>query len=321
MKLIETIFDSNGTALTGNSSEFRDEARKVYSIDNYRPYAVAVVFSNYIADPIRHTITDTFTRKIPSKLFFWKPNAEEFVLDITDRNGNYEYLWHGLIKEHDKTKKWLISANFETKDKKLLTISPDDITYTSKMDFGVGGRFQLKVSLKSIRRKYFSKIEGKILIDLYIVDGFSGGFSYTNLNLITVATRAWWDTSPATDDEMLQILNHEMGHKVGMVGYGDKNYPKNPDFTYKPMLPDSPKYLYGENRNVNNKTHLGPHCENGVNFNNRLQEWAGTPVCVMFGSNGTTTALTPTEFCSECAPVVRKLDINGKVLSGLKNAF
>lgn len=321
MKLIETIYDSNGTSLTGNGSDFRDEARKVYSIDKYRPYAVAVVFLNYIADPVRHMLTDTVTRNIPSKLFFWEPNDEEIVLDITDRDGNYEYLWHGMIQEHDKNKKWLISANFKTKDNQLLKISPDDITYTSQMNYGLGGRYQLKVSLKSIRRKFFSKIEGKILIKLYIVDGFSGGFSYTSLNLITVATRSWWDTNPATNGEMLQTLNHEMGHKVGMVGYGDKNHPKNSDFTYRPMLPDSPKHIYGENRNVNNKTHLGPHCGNGASFNHRTQEWTGTPVCVMFGSNGTATAFTPAEFCSECAPVVRKLDINGKILSGLKNAF
>lgn len=331
MKFMKTVYDKNYTILTGNGDEFRKQARAVYSIRKYEPYSVAVVFSNNIADPREFKIIDTVSREIPSKLFRWGSYNDECTLDVADSSGNDEYLWLGLNDEHDKKKAWLVSAVFETKDKRKLKISSDDISFTGAKGYDKGGYSKLKINLKGVKRKFFSKIEGKIKVTVLVVDGFSGGFSYNSLNLITVATRAWWGKKPTTDVEMLQILNHEMGHKVGMVAYGDKKHPKNPKFTYKPMLPDAPKTLYGENRGINNQEHLGPHCSKDVKYRNATKkasaEWSGKPGCVMFGATAVYDSKTksynspPATFCSECKPAVRKLDLNGRNLPGLKNRF
>ncbi|MBI3560408.1 MAG: hypothetical protein HY080_01635 [Gammaproteobacteria bacterium] len=330
MKFIKTIHNTN-------HAEFRDEARKAYTIDSYYPYAVAVVFSNFLADYVDFEVIDTVSRSIPSKLFHWGAYADEFVVNIADIYGRSKYIWEGLDDDHDKTKFWLFSATFVAKDGRQYTIPKDDVTITGAKTYSLGGYKQVKVSLKNIPRQFFSSFEGTIQLKVNILDGgFTGGFSYTNLNLITVGTLSWWDSTPSTNSEMLQTLNHEMGHKVGMVGYGDKDHRKKNEklrkqgksvsFEFRPELPDAPKTLYGEHRGVNNQGHLGPHCGKGAKFNNNTGEWSGKPGCVMFGSNATedpvgTYNFTPATFCDQCEPVVRKLDLNGTLLSGLKKRF
>jgi hypothetical protein len=330
MKFIKTIHNTNG-------NDFRDEARKVYTIRECEPYAVAVVFSNYIADYIDIRIVDTVSRQIPSKLLHWGTHAGDFVVDIRGPGGGSEYLWEGLDDDHDKAKFWLVSATFMAKDGQQYTIPKDDVTIAGGKAFSLGGYKQVKVDLKSIKRNLFSMTEGTIRLIVNVLDGgFTGGFSYNNLNLITVGTRAWWESSPSSNSEMLQTINHEMGHKVGMVGYGDKDHRKKNEklkkkgkdvyFTYRRELPDSPKTLYGEHRGVNDQGHAGPHCGKGAKYHNDTGDWTGKPGCVMFGSNATedpvgTYHFTPEKFCDQCEPVVRKLDLNGKLLPGLKNRF
>lgn len=329
MAFIKTIHNDNG-------DDFRDAARKVYTIKDYEPYAVAVVFSNYIADYRKLWVIDTVSRRIPRRLLRWTPYTDEFVIDITDRFGNTYYLWDGLDDTHDKAKFWLIIATFVTNDGRQHAIPKDDVTITGAKEFSLGGYKQVKVSLKSIR-KWFSDIEGTIRLEVNVLNGgFTGGFSYTRLNLITVGTRAWWNNKPSTASEMLQTLNHEMGHKVGMVGYGDKDHRKKNErlkkqgknvwFEFRPELPDAPKTLYGEHRGVNDQGHAGPHCGKGAKYNHSIGDWTGKPGCVMFGSNAAKDAagiwqFTPATFCDQCEPVVRKLDLNGKLLPGLKNRF
>lgn len=330
MTLLKTIHNDNGT-------EFRNEARKVYSIKNVEPYAVAVVFSNYIADYVAINIIDTVSRRVPSKLFYWGANADEFVVDIKDRFGNAFYLWEGLDDDHDKAKFWLISATFVGVDGRSSKIPKEDVTIVpGTNDFSLGGYKQVKIGLRSVR-KLITSVEGTIELKLNVLDGgFTGGFSYTNLNLITVGTRAWWESTPSTKSEMLQTINHEMGHKVGMVGYGNKDHRKKNEelkkkgkdvsFTYRPELPDAPRTLYGEHRGVNNQGHLGPHCGKGVKYSNSIGDWTGKPGCVMFGANAAQDAtgswqFTPATFCDQCEPVMRKLDLNGKMLPGLNKRF
>lgn len=306
LKELETVQDSNDAL-------FRDEARKVYSISKYEPYATAVVFSNYIADKKWQPYQDQVNRVIPNKLFKW--GDYEVDITLTDSNGDLVYLWDNLDPADDANKGWLVkgSALFLTVDGDI-KIPDDDISLTGPKKGAEGGYHQLKVRFSAPSlRKFFRKLKGQIYLEVNIVDGFSGGFSYNSMNLITVATKAWWDSNNET--EMLQILNHEMGHKIGMVADG------------KGRAPNKPPTLYGDNRGVNDKGHQGSHCEKGCNYNDATQEWSGVPGCVMFGATGLYDANTktytasPDTFCGDCGKVVRKLDLDGTNLPGLKNRF
>lgn len=307
MTLIKTVQDVNDTL-------FRDEARKEFKISKYEPYAVAVVFSMYIADKKTHTYIDDVDREIPSKLFHW--GDYEVDIDLTDNNGDPVYLWHHLDPADDANKGWLVagSAVFVTSKGDQIAIPDDDISLTGPQKGAEGGYHQVKVKLTAPGlRNTFSKLKGKLYLEVNIVDGFSGGFSYNSMNLITVATKAWWD--PTNNTKMLQILNHEMGHKVGMVAKGSG------------LAPDKPPFLYGENRGVNDQGHQGPHCAKGCNYDAPTGIWSGTPGCVMYGATGLYDAganrytPSPATFCDDCAKVVRKLDLDGTNLPGLSNRF
>lgn len=301
------------TVQSANDGLFRTNARNVYDIKKYEPYAVAVVFSNYIADKANHINIDSADRSIPSRWTHW--GTYEVEVDLTDSGGNPVYLWHNLDPVDDAIQGWLNHAHFYPDGATApIKIPNSHVSITGKNLGAEGGYSRVKVEFKGAElRNMFSSLKGKIVLDLNIVEGYSGGFSYTGLNLIAVATKAWWDKN--SEKEMLQILNHEMGHKVGMVAAGTAR------------APDKPPHLYGENRGVNDRGHRGPHCANGCNYNNATQTWSGIPKCVMYGATGLYDATTkvytasPDEFCPDCGKIVRKLDLDGANLPGLKTRF
>jgi hypothetical protein len=120
------------------------------------------------------------------------------------------------------------------------------------------------------------------------VNRMRGGLSFPNGNLICVCTRAWWKTESTADQ--VQVMIHEMGHKVGMV----------PDGTG--VLPDKPATYYDA------KGHVGPHCHEGIpagqaKYDSRADGNASK--CVMYGATNGKTA-----FCAKnCAPVIKKVDL------------
>lgn len=307
MRFIKTVHSGNGT-------KFRDEARKVYGVSRYEPYAVAVVFSNYIAEKKFYHYRDEVDITLPSRLFSW--GDKEVTVRLTDTNGDPVYVWHNLEGgDYDDRKGWLAgSVVFRTASGKPITVPKKDVSLTGSKTGAWGGYSELKIKLNAPGlRNVFTEQKGKFDFSVLVVKGFSGGFSYTFMNLITVATKGWWN--PNTKKKMLQILNHEMGHKVGMVADGTG------------LAPDKPTKLYGENRGVNDRGHKGPHCGKGCNWNGATEKWSGVPGCVMFGATGLfdtatkTYSASPDTFCGECAKVVRKLDLDGSNLPGLKNRF
>ena len=61
MKFIKTVHQDN-------TDEFYDEARKVYTIERFQPYGVAVVFSNMVADYVININRKHIDVVIPSEL-------------------------------------------------------------------------------------------------------------------------------------------------------------------------------------------------------------------------------------------------------------
>lgn len=345
MKMIRTV-TSYHDAQTGkrtsiNGQEFRDEARKVYTIKQLQPYAVAVVFSNYIATLTKLPLQFELNKRnnADSRVTF---GANELTVDVKkDQYGDPQYLWHNLSSDDmtNDPKHWLErgTAQFNDQTGRVLNINDNDIAITGPNRGAEGGYRQLRIQLSPIMASYLDTNIVTLKLVVRKVEGFSGGFSYNGLNLITVATKAWWD--PSDEQEMLQILNHEMGHKIGMVAYGDKKksdapHKDNKDFNENPKLPDSHPKLYGENRGMNDQGHQGPHCSNGADYHGPGTAiggpdgaWTGRPLCVMFGATGLQDAKTgqytasPKEFCPDCAKVVRKVDLDGNGLDGLKGQF
>jgi hypothetical protein len=61
---------------------------------------------------------------------------------------------------------------------------------------------------------------GDLLASVNVAEGFQGGWSFNNQNVIVIGTRGWRDVKfqPA---EMKAIVVHEAGHKIGMVPNGN----------------------------------------------------------------------------------------------------
>ncbi len=112
---------------------------------------------------------------------------------------------------------------------------------------------------------------------------------------------------------------------MGMVAHGNKSLTQGKQESNeffqkrtinKNMLPDAPPNVYGEDRGVNDKGHLGPHCSSGsVTYDASKRAWTGVPGCVLFGATGArdsagTYHSSPLDYCDKCAPVVRKLDLS-----------
>jgi hypothetical protein len=329
MKFIKTVHNDN-------ENEFYVEARKAYKIKRFQPYGVAVVFSNMVADYINNYNNEHIDLLVPSKLdTVHHSKKREIIVDLKDDYNEDAYLWEGLDDGHDAADKfWLISAFFVTVSGQRLQISRSKINKHGGPRFQNGGYNQVRIILDEEHlSSALSLNKGVIELATRVVKGFSGGFSVGNKNIITIARKSWWQSHPDSDIDSIQILNHEMGHKVGMATTGDKPFPSNKShFSFiDKITPDSSDNLYGEyyeGPDENNYGHQGPHCKEGVNYAASTNSWSGgKPGCVMFGATGMTDTndgiykSSPTSFCSKCGKSVRKLDVDGNNRVGLKNQF
>ncbi|HET6149104.1 MAG TPA: hypothetical protein VFH68_16320 [Polyangia bacterium] len=287
------------------------DARAGYSIDRYEPYTVCIYFVNMIADPKENFLVTpvmSSAHKLGAGITSWSGGQISFKVPQD------KYIWWGLNTIEDAKNggrgNWLTSGSaYYVGDDGVKNAIPDgDITIdTSKKVSGLGGYDHLKIKLPWGARDFWSSNTVRFGMTLKVVKGFSGGYSEPDVNIITVATSGWW--RPFTDTKRLQILNHEMGHKIGMVADG----------TGKAL--DKPAHQY------TGQGHQGPHCQNNANYVvGRANEWQGTPLCVMFGATSCFDPGTgahkpaPSNFCPVCDKLVKKLDLFAGDLDGLKNS-
>jgi hypothetical protein len=294
--------------------------KAAYTIDTYKPWAFAAVFVNMIASRQEKEylpgVSPTFT--LGARVSNWGGEVLTFTLPSND------YLWWGLEPTDDASNggkgAWLVtnSCKFIESGGTIHDIPDANVTIdTTVTRSALGGHNTLKITIPAHVRNFWSSKTGQIWIKLRVVQGFSGGYSEPQINIITVAKRAWWNEN--TDPKRLQILNHEMGHKFGMVPEG------------LGAGLDAGAHLYGGSLNpaANQKGHQGPHCENGAVYTvgGAPEPWIGSPVCVMYGATScydATTAghvATPSTFCGDCEPQVKKLDLNGRGLVGFNNSI
>ncbi len=264
-----------------------------------------------------------------------KKTATDISIQVLTKN---DFLWYGLDDDDDTAKRWFVDGEIKftptpvkpsakntssstaapppppTPQPKLIPLSSSDVEIDGTAKRTYGGHQKIKIKINKKLKDVLANKTGTIKFSFTInqVKGFSGGFSWggAGFALTTCCTKAWFEDKRASASNV--IWNHELGHRIGMVAYGDKNHTStNTRFHHRPKLPDSPPNLYGENRGVNDKGHQGPHCEQGsVTYNAVTRRWTGIPGCVLFGATGTSAASSPLDYCSDCEPVVRKLDLS-----------
>jgi hypothetical protein len=190
-----------------------------------------------------------------------------------------------------------------------------------------GGFSRLKIKLPEAARSHnliFSK-NAKLTVKLWVLDGFSGGFADQDINLLTVARTAWWHDKDKEDTprERLSVLNHELGHKLGMVPKGGRRFGllyelDAPDTLYGDIDPIysgpnlSPEMEHEVLINNNSKGHQGAHCERGAKAEKKGDVWkrTGKPECTMFGATSTEDHSSPMAFCPQCEKLMIRQNLN-----------
>lgn len=292
----------------GNVAKFGTEVGQAYNISAaQKKVGVAVVFSDYIAS------MDSAKFEVILTAGSSNPRVVVSANDVTIVGD--KYLWHGLDDAEDSSKLWFIDGGVEysnpvTGEKDRYQFSRDNVDIAGGKHFSYGGYHQIKIRRDSRLNVLLGKTQGTLTfaIKVNVVGGWTNGFSWApdGNHLITCARRVRWEDMPSNTQEY--TWNHEIGHRFGMVAYGNRedlsklhNYSK---------LPDGPPTLYSDATGVRYQGHRGPHCGMGAQYDYLKDSWSGTPGCVMFGANGIGNKHSPKEYCSECAPIVRKLDLS-----------
>jgi len=292
-----------------NLNTFGASVAGAFNIDNeLKKLGIAVVYSEYLAKKGQRDFIGVIGLGTTGGTH--KARLTRTHLIITgDR-----YLWHGLNDTEDQNKEFFIDGavrytnTADATQNLTYLVRRADVDIEGAARFSHGGYHEIKIAipagstLETMSNKTTGTIE--VSLEVNITSGWINGFSweYSGAKLITCARRTLWTDMPAQTRDYTWI--HEIGHRFGMVASGSSS------FTTDRSLPDAPSTLYGENRGVNDKGHSGPHCEKGATYNATSETWSGSPGCVMFGANGIGSNHAPKEYCSECKPIVRKLDLS-----------
>jgi hypothetical protein len=230
-------------------------------------------------------------------------------------------LWHGLNDADDASQHWLervevFFVEAGTNVEQRLNVPKDRVTIADGAHGTFGGHRLLRIQLQhadmqGVKRRVFGQIQGKVRVRVIVrtVVGWTFGFSVPGINLIVVADKAEWER--CTDALKDQVLNHELGHKIGMTAQGGKLITFNSENAAN--TPNAPASLYGNDHPANARQGTGNHCGSGAAWTGAY--WTGTPSCVLFGNDRTATGgQTPKTYCGDCEPIVRKLDLSNTMV-------
>jgi hypothetical protein len=302
-----------------------DRVKPHYTVADREPWVMALVYAHALPGLKQLQIGATAAAGSVSLPSSWSGNST-LALELTEGS----YFWWKMNPVHDAMNGgqgiWRQSDATLTVDGKTHVIPKSAISIDTNQSVRPGAGFnRFKIALpEEVRNKnWFSGKDAKLKVSFFVVDGFAGGFAVLRHNLLAVARNFWWRDKDATDTERVQVLNHEFGHKLGMVAKGGRPLGSETEL-------DAPDKLYGDideiygtitpalKPKLNAKGHRGAHCERGVSATQSggTWKWSGTPGCTMFGSMGTSTATTPPRFCEVCGKLVTRQDLDF-VVNGL----
>ncbi len=132
--------------------------------------------------------------------------------------------------------------------------------------------------------------------------GINGrGFSNAANNFTVVAAEDSATGAAVPSGEIMAVLIHEIGHKIGMVPGPQGNRTLDQQSTY-----------------YDGRGHSGGHCFHGAGL---LPTYSGvggiSPDCTMFGD----TRASVSSFCSDCRTSIRKLDLRSRTNVGIRTQF
>lgn len=264
-----------------DSDAFADAVRAAYmtaGADAKEPYVVALGFTDQLAVKGQSSTSMNNVAAGPGQVV----NYPVMGTKMNDPTGTFQAmkLWKDVVAAED----WFISCQFVPADGSPAVDIPKARCTPS------ANRARVSINLADVPAG-----NGRLRLEVNIVDRMRGGLSFGGGNLICACARAWWNDKSADAQE--QVVVHELGHKVGMVSNAD------PASESGSPLPDRPSRLYSAHG------HVGNHCCNGLSDAERGEaSYSGltaSSTCVMFG--GTNGVLA---FCDLCTPVMKKLDLS-----------
>lgn len=302
------------TLTDNNSLNFATQVKKAYDLSQaLQKVGIALVFSDYITDPDKFDFIDVLP--IGGSNPYISISATDITISVDD------YLWYGLDDADDKAKNYFVSGQLQHIDPinsptpSVSTILKKDVDIAGTKLKTHGGYHKISIKRTPSINDLLNKTSGVLTFSLELNSApfWTNGFSWNpwsdDFKLITVSRRPLWEDMTSSTRE--QVWNHELGHRLGMTSYGNKKDYKGKDIDGFKKLPDGPtSFYYDISDNKNYGGHRGPHCGKGAVYNDTTDDWSGVPGCVMYGADAIGSNSTPKEYCPDCTPIVRKLDLS-----------
>ena len=267
------------------------EAKKVYKGKKYdqgpkgskETLVAAVLFTDHLAVKEESPLLEL---PVQSSRVQGKDSAVSIAYASPGQGRMLHPLWRKIVPGDNS---WFIEATFTDHNggKHVL----DYTTHVTEGPVSIGSDGISTIIFKSncFPSSFFSSPTniGKLSFKVNAVNRMRAGLALGDNNTIVICTKAWW--RPTSNDEMFDVMIHELGHKVGMVPIG----------VAKGLDKTATAYT--------GQGHRGPHCQNGYTYNaSSNPRWSDDPTgvkCVMYGStNG------EGEFCTVCGKALRKVD-------------
>src|SRR5690606_38731836 len=130
----------------------------------------------------------------------------------------------------DSVKRWYINGVVQYVDTAggnpaSCLITRNNVSIFGAPQFPHGGHSQIRIARDAQLNALLGNNAGRITVRLRvnIASGWTNGFSwkYSGNDLITCAKRTMWTDMPSNTREY--TWNHEVGHRFGMVAYGNRS--------------------------------------------------------------------------------------------------
>lgn len=149
----------------------------------------------------------------------------------------------------------------------------------------------------------YTRGNGMLVYSMRVLGINGRGLSLPTNNFTMVASEDAVTGAAVPATEIMSVLVHEIGHKIGMV-----------------PGPQGTQSLDRQGTYYDGRGHSGGHCHHGVAtpLPADLSATGGLrPDCTMFGDTRASTAA----FCAECRKSLRKLDLRARTNEGIRTRF
>lgn len=249
---------------------------------NLQPQVMALVHVDQLSDKEEHRI-DTVSTELS------RGERYDFAISSAARD---RYLWWDMGEPGG----WFIDCKFLRSDGREVILQRQHLTPLQQGAGSARNRItRLRLDVEHVLDQLGTETtRGRLWGRVYIADGFLGGFSDRQSNIVVLADRSRWRDIP--DGSRARALAHETAHFLGMVPTANRELARG--------LDASPTCYEGHG-------HTGRHCyrplsgiaaAGGRNFTRAEINRAN---CLMFGCNGPRAR----NFCDGCSLALRKVDM------------